>query len=118
MINCLLKLAEQLETKEPEIAESIRVLAGRYTKIPLPMPYRLQPAFKYIMYLKLMHNLDNATFHHMKRKYLNTSTDIQLECQKELDKIINQDALKFKRSSSQLRRDFEEKLRRANYLMD
>ena len=54
----------------------------------------------------------------MKRKYLNTGTSIQLECQKELDKIINQDAMKFKRSSAEIRKDFEEKLRRANYLMD
>lgn len=118
MRNHLLKLADSLQTIEPEIAETIRALAGRYDKAPLPMPYRLQPAFKYIMYLKLIHNLDDMTFHHMKRKYLNTSTDIQLECQKELDKIINQDAMKFKRSSAEIRKDFEEKLRRANYLMD
>lgn len=117
MRNQLLKLADQLQIVEPEIAKTIRALAGRYEKVPRPMPYRIQPAFKYIMYLKLMHNLDETTFHHMKRKYLNTSTDIQQECQRELDKIISQDALKFKRSSAEIRRDFEDRLRRANYLM-
>lgn len=111
MLNQLYKLSELIQELDSESAEEIISLAGRYDKAPIPMPIKLQPAFKYIMYLKLMRGLDDRTFHYMKRKYIGTSTNIQEECRRELDKIISQDALKTKYSSAEIRRTFEQKLR-------
>lgn len=111
MKEILFKLAQKLETIDLNSSQIIYKLAGRYDKVPIPNPPELQPAFKYIMYLKLMKGLDDTSFHHMKRKYLNTSPDIQEECTQELNKLINQDALKFQISSAEIRKDFEARLK-------
>lgn len=107
----LFKLAEIMKAVDPEAAEKIQLLAGRYDKFPNLTPIELQPAYKYIMYLKLIRGLDNSSFHYMKRKYLNTSKDIQTECQNELNKIISEDALKSKLPSSTIWEIFREKLK-------
>ena len=114
----LKRLTKALKAIEPEVSGRIQVLAGRYDKAPVKTPPEMQPAYKYIMYLKLMKGLDDPTFHHMKRKYLNTSPDIQQECREELDKIINRDSLESEFSSAEIRRSFEEKLKRARPLLD
>ena len=111
MIEELNKLAEELRSVDRKAYEAIKRLAGRYDKVPVATPIGLQPAYKYIMYLKLMRGLDDASFHAIKRKYINTSLDIQEECRQELDKIVGQDAINSGLSSSEIRREFEEKLK-------
>lgn len=106
----LLKLAKQLESVSLDAASKIYKLAGRHDKV-LSMPIKIQPAYKYIMYLKLMHKSDNEerddrTFHTMKRRYIDTSTELQQECQEELDKLIMEDAAKQKIPSSTVIRNF------------
>ena len=103
-------LSKALKAIEPDASEKIERIAGRYDKTPNSTPPALQPAYKYIMYLRLMKGLDDTTFHHMKRKYMNTSPDIQRECREELDKVINRDALNGAPSSAEIRREFEERL--------
>ena len=110
MIKELNKLAKALELIEPKASDKIRALAGRYDKMPIATPPRMQHAYKYIMYLKLMKGLDDSSFHAMKRKYMNTSPTIQEECRQELNKIISQDALNGIPSSSEIRRTFQERL--------
>jgi len=110
MLTELNKLATLLKESEPDISKQIEALAGRYDKMPISTPEKLQHAYKYIMYLKLMKNLDDPTFYHMKRKYLNTAPNIQEECKRELDKLISQDALKTGISSAEIRRVFYSKL--------
>ena len=75
-------LAEALRTIEPEASEQINKLAGRYDKAPVFTPPALQPAYKYIMYLRLMKGLDDDTLHSMTRKYINSSIGIQEESRK------------------------------------
>ena len=111
MIKELNKLAKALEELEPSASEKIKSLAGRYDKVPVATPPRMQHAYKYIMYLKLMKGLDDASFHSMKRKYMDTSPSIQEECRQELNKIISQDALNGTPSSAEIRRTFEERLK-------
>lgn len=102
----LRKLAEYLSSIDEESANAIYKLAGRHDKIVAPLPLKLQPAYKYIMYLKCMRNLDDETFHKMKRRYVDTSRHLQEECQKELDKIIFDDARHQKIPSSTVRKNF------------
>lgn len=104
-------LSNALRHIDPEKSLEIIRIAGRYDKASVKTPDAMQPAYKYIMYLRLMKGLDDETFHHMKRKYLDTSIDIQQECLQELNKIINQDALNGKLSSSEIRRSFYKKLK-------
>lgn len=111
MNTILYTLARHLSEIDSSTANEILALAGRYDKMNASGPPEIQPAFKYIMYLKLMHNLEDSAFHHMKRKYLNTSTEIQQECQTELDKIIAKDALRLGASSAVIRQEFEQKLK-------
>lgn len=110
----LLKLANLLEEVNLDAANKIYKLAGRHDKV-LSMSIKMQPAYKYIMYLKLMHKSDNEdrddkTFHTMKRRYIDTSTEVQQECQEELDKLIMQDSAQQKIPSSTVRRNFNLKL--------
>lgn len=110
MMEELDKLAEALRVINSDASTQIERLAGRYADVPVSTPVVMQHAYKYIMYLRLMKGLDNATFHHMKRKYLNTSPDIQEECFQELNKLIHQDAINGEPSSAEIRRTFAEKL--------
>ena len=58
-----------------------------------------------------MRGLDDATFHKMKRRYMDTSSHLQDECYKELNKIILEDALAQKIPSSTVRINFINKLK-------
>jgi hypothetical protein len=102
----LKQLADYLSNIDLESANAIYKLAGRHDKIVAPLPLKLQPAYKYIMYLKCMRNLDDETFHRMKRRYVDTSRDLQDECQKELDKVIYYDARQQNIPSSTVRVSF------------
>jgi len=104
------KLAALLKNIDSDASNKILSLSARYEKSPMPMPAKTQPAFKYIMYLKLMRGLEDSQFHYMKRKYLDTSLDIQQECQRELDKMVSEDALSTGYSSAEIRRSFLKKL--------
>jgi hypothetical protein len=104
------KLADLLASIDVEAANTIYKLAGRHDKVIIKSPIKLQPAYKYIMYLKLMHGFNDAIFHRMKRKYLDTSRDLQEECFEELNKIILRDALTQKIPSSTIRIDFMKRL--------
>jgi hypothetical protein len=105
----LKKLAQEIKQWDLERCYQIEKLAGRYDKAISPPPEGLQHCIKYIIYLKLMRNLDDASFHALKRKYRDTKTEIQLECQKELDKLILEDAIKQKIPSSTIRREFQDR---------
>lgn len=111
MRNWLYQLADQIKNIDSQASQQILVLAGRYDKSLSPIPATLQPAFKYIMYLKFFRGLDESSFHHMKRKYMDTSQDIQEECRAELDKLISEDALKYGVSSAVIRQQLEEKIK-------
>lgn len=113
----LKKLSELLLPLDLEAAEAIQKLSGRYTKNNFNTPIQLQPAFKYIMYLKLMRGIDDATFHYMKRKYMDTSPEVQRECQEELDKVISRDALSQRISSATIRQNFYNKLKASSNLI-
>jgi hypothetical protein len=105
------KLAELLSSIDLEAANAIYKLAGRHDKVVIKMPTKMQHAYKYIMYLKCMRNLDDETFHKMKRKYLDTSRKLQQECYDELNKIIIHDAIAQKIPSSTVRINFINKLK-------
>lgn len=110
MIDKLEKLANQLSALDVAAANYVYKLAGRHDKVIVKLPTKLQPAYKYIMYLKLCRNLDDETFHKMKRRYIDTSQKLQNECFDELNKIVLEDALSKKIPSSTIRREFQEKL--------
>jgi hypothetical protein len=112
----LKKLAEFISTIDSDLGDQINALAGRYDKSEITVPFSLQPAYDYIMYLKLMRGLNTSAFHHMKRKYLDTSNDVQDECKKELEKMIMEDAVKFKIPSSEIRKNFKERVKKFNSL--
>jgi hypothetical protein len=104
------KIADYISSVDVEAANAIYKLAGRHDKVIIKMPTKMQPAYKYIMYLKLMHELNDRTFHRMKRRYLDTSKALQDECHEELNKIISRDALKHGIPSSTIRITFQDKL--------
>jgi len=104
-------LSDYLKSFDSDISDRIKSIAGRYDDVPISMPDILQPAYKYIMYLRLMKGLEDPTFYAMKRKYMNSSPGIQEECRNELDKIINRDALNGRPSSAEIRREFERRLK-------
>lgn len=108
----LLKLAKTLES----YAESLDIisLAARYDKTNTTS-VKTQNAYKYIMYLKLIRNVDDRSFHSAKRRYLNTSNNIQSECLSELDKMFLDDAKKMKISVASLRNIFRQKLKKFEY---
>ncbi len=115
MNTILKKLAKDIRKSNPEISDRILVLAGRYDKSRVSTPPEIQHSFKYIMYLKLIRGLDDETFHSMKRKYLNTSPQIQEEARQELDKLVREDALASNFTSSEIMRRFNESLWRVNW---
>lgn len=110
MNHLLIALAKNLNNYDLEASLQVAKLAGRYDKAPINNPIIMQPAFKYIMYLKLMRGIPNAIFHQMKRKYLNTSIEVQEECRKELDELVHQDSLKYGISSTEILKDFDNRL--------
>ncbi len=111
----LLKLAIWLDKLDHESSLSIKKLAARYDKKPMSTPPQSQSAFKYLMYLKLMRGLDDKSFHYFKRKYMNTSDDIQKECEEEFKKVLLQDTLRYKMLSSDLIKIFYERLHSVNW---
>jgi hypothetical protein len=108
----LIKLAESLIDINVAAANKIFKLAGRHDKVVIKLPTKMQHAYKYIMYLKCMRNLDDQTFHRMKRKYLDTSQKLQKECYDELNKIISEDARSLKLPSSTIRVKFYNDLKK------
>ena len=102
----LQKLAEYLSSIDCQAADKVYKLAGRHDKNDIKSPIKSQPAYKYIMYMKLMRNVSDDIFHKMKRKYLDTSQNLQRECLEELDKMVMEDALAKKIPSSTIRQNF------------
>lgn len=102
----LQKLADYLSSIDVDAAAAVYKLAGRHDKNKIKSPIKSQPAYKYIMYMKLIRNVPDDVFHKMKRQYLDTSQAIQSECQEELDKIVLEDALSQKIPSSTIRQNF------------
>ena len=111
----LLKLSYLIKSYNLQASYDIARLAGRYDDKLLSMKEEIQPAYKYVMYLFLMRGLDESTFYHMKRKYTNTSLEVQEECRKELDKMINEDAINSDFSSAEIRRTFLSKMKSYNF---
>lgn len=107
----LLNLANSLSHLDRNASDHIHKLSARYDKASSSLPIKLQPAFKYIMYLKLFRNVDDETFHKMKRKYINTDSQVQNECQQELDKLVSEDARTQQIPTSTVRLNFEKALR-------
>jgi len=110
MKDILDNLSKHLASFDAKASHFVCKLAARYEKSDVYTPKELQPAYKYIMYLKIMKGLDDETFHHMKRKYMDTSSKLQAEFTKELDKIISNDALNGEASSAEIRKEFLERL--------
>lgn len=103
----LTNLAKSLSSLDADASNHIRKLSARYDKASSSLPIKLQPAFKYIMYLKLFRNVDDETFHKMKRKYIDTDSQIQNECQQELDKLVSEDAAAQQVPTSTIRLNME-----------
>lgn len=103
----LRKLASSISQLDSNAADHIYKLSARYDKSSSSLPIKLQPAFKYIMYLKLFRNVDDETFHKMKRRYIDTDSQVQNECEKELDKLVSEDAAAQQIPTSTVRLNFE-----------
>jgi hypothetical protein len=113
----LLKLSDLIKNYDQQAYIDIINLAGRYDKVPFAGQPTSQHAFKYIMYLKLMHGLDDASFHSMKRKYLDTGLHIQEECRNELNKLISADAIKTGISSAEITKRFYDLLSKSKTII-
>lgn len=114
----LIKLANALAELNLDAANTIYKLAGkrrksnnkRHEKNKIKYPIKSQPAYKYIMYFKLMRGVDDDIFHRMKRQYLDTPNSLQKECLAEFDKLILEDAISQKIPSSTIRKNFSKAL--------
>jgi 2-phosphoglycerate kinase len=114
----LIKLAEALTEVDFSAADTVYKLAGkrrksnhkRHEKNKIKYPIKSQPAYKYIMYFKLMRGVDDDIFHRMKRQYLDTHDSLQKECLEEFNKLVLEDALAQKIPSSTIRKNFSRAL--------
>lgn len=58
-----------------------------------------------------MRNLDNKSFHTLKRKYIDTDKNLQEECKIELKKIMIEDSISYKKPLSFIHNTFNKRLK-------